>query len=65
MRCLSLLAKDDEEILELRRKATKAKAELERDDRRSAAAEKKERAEKRRVLEAIEKRGIAVKGWIN
>ena len=61
---LSLLAKDDEEVLELRRKAVKAKAESERNDRRSAAAEKKERAEKRRVLEAIEKRGIAVKGWI-
>ena len=62
--CLSLLAKDDEEVLELRRKAVKAKAESERNDRRSAAAEKKERAEKRRGLEAIEKRGIAVKGWI-
>lgn len=58
---LSLLTKDDEELLELRRTAVKAKAELERDERRRAAAEKKERAERRRILEAIEKRGIAVK----
>lgn len=58
---LSLLARDDEELLELRRKALKAKKELDRDERRRAAAEKKERAEKSRVLEAIEKRGIKVK----
>ena len=58
---LSLIAKDDDEILELRRKAVKAKAESERDERRRAAAEKKERAEKARLLEAIEKRGITIK----
>ncbi len=50
----------DEELLELRAKATKGEAEEKRNARREAAMLKKKQTEESKILSAIEKKGITI-----